>query len=109
MTRSTVLAPDVLRRVRRDPRFQAALEARIPTQTWRSQGLCLSYDPEVFFPNAAEDPSPALSICGSCSVRGACLAAALDAGECDGVWGGTTPDERRAMRQAWMLPNAVRR
>jgi hypothetical protein len=96
-------APDAVRRVRRDPRFRAALEHRIPEPQWRSRSECLRHDPELFFPNAAEDPVDALKVCGSCEVAGPCLAAALDAGECDGVWGATTPDERRAMRAAWPL------
>jgi WhiB family redox-sensing transcriptional regulator len=101
MTRSLRTAPEAVRRVRRDPRFRAALDGRIPEAQWRSRGECLRHDPELFFPNAAEDPADALRICGECVVSGPCLAAALDAGECDGVWGATTPDERRPMRAAW--------
>ncbi len=103
MTRTLRTAPDAVRRVRRDPRFRMALDQRIPEPQWRSQGECLRHDPELFFPNAAEDPAEALRICGTCAVAGPCLAAALDAGECDGVWGATTPDERRAMRAAWPM------
>jgi WhiB family redox-sensing transcriptional regulator len=101
MTRTLRTAPELVRRVRRDPRFRAALESRIPEAQWRSRGECLKHDPELFFPNAAEDPADALEICATCEVVGACLAAALDAGECDGVWGATTPEERRPMRAAW--------
>lgn len=101
MTRTLRTAPDAVRRVRRDPRFRMAMDQRIPEPEWRSQGECLRHDPELFFPNAAEDPAEALRICGTCAVAGPCLAAALDAGECDGVWGGTTPEERRPMRAAW--------
>jgi hypothetical protein len=103
MTRTLRTAPEAVRRVRRDPRFRAALDHRIPDASWRSRGECLRHDPELFFPNAAEDPADALAICATCTVVGACLAAALDAGECDGVWGATTPEERRAMRAAWPL------
>ena len=101
MTRTLRTAPDAVRRVRRDTRFRAALDARIPEAEWRSRGECLRHDPELFFPNAAEDPADALKVCGTCTVLGPCLAAALDSGECDGVWGATTPEERRAMRAAW--------
>lgn len=96
------VAAAMSRSVRRDPRFREAMVARTATTGWRSAGLCLRHDPELFFPNAAEDPAPALAICRSCPVAGSCLAAALDAGECDGVWGGTTPEERRRMRQVWV-------
>jgi WhiB family redox-sensing transcriptional regulator len=103
MTRTLRTAPEAVRRVRRDPRFRAALDHRIPEAEWRSRGECLRHDPELFFPNAAEDPVEALKVCATCEVAGACLAAALDSGECDGVWGATTPEERRAMRAAWPL------
>ncbi|HVA61701.1 MAG TPA: WhiB family transcriptional regulator [Mycobacteriales bacterium] len=99
---STTLTGEVSRRIRRDRRFRAALEQRYASPAWRASGLCLPLDPEMFFPNAADDPAPALMICQNCPVRAACLAAALDAGDCDGVWGATTPDERRPMRQVWV-------
>ncbi|HEU0129523.1 MAG TPA: WhiB family transcriptional regulator [Mycobacteriales bacterium] len=107
MTRTLRTAPEAIRRVRRDPRFRAAVEHRIPEAQWRSRGECLRHDPELFFPNAAEDPVAALEICSTCTVLGPCLAAALDAGECDGVWGATTPEERRTMRAAWAVPQRV--
>ncbi|HVB26442.1 MAG TPA: WhiB family transcriptional regulator [Mycobacteriales bacterium] len=72
--------------------------------SWRTDGLCLRQDPELFFPNSAEDPAPALAVCARCPVRAPCLAAALDSGEPDGVWGGTTPEERRPMRTVWLTP-----
>lgn len=34
-------------------------------------------------------------------MQGACLAWALDVGDCHGVWGATTPRERRAMGVVW--------
>lgn len=107
MSRTATLAPDLARRVRRDPRFRAATDHRVPEPHWRSRGECLRHDPELFFPNAADDPTPAVRICATCPVQAACLAAALDTGECDGVWGATTPDERRAMRQVWAVRATV--
>lgn len=105
MTRTSTTAPATLRQIRRDPRFRDAVAQRIPEDPgWRGRGRCLEHDPELFFPNAAEDPSSAQAICATCGVRGPCLAASLDVGECDGVWGGTTPEERRVMRQVWVAP-----
>jgi len=111
MSRGATVAPDLARRVRRDPRFRAAASHRVPEPHWRTHGECLRHDPEIFFPNAAEDPTPAVRICRTCPVQAPCLAAALDTGECDGVWGATTPDERRAMRPVWVgqLPTPVGR
>jgi WhiB family redox-sensing transcriptional regulator len=37
-------------------------------------------------------------ICRGCPVQIQCLAWALASGVTDGVWGGTTPDERRVIR-----------
>ncbi len=102
MSRTVTLDPSQARRVRRDPRFRRALAERIVDPDWRSRGLCLHSDPEAFFPNPTDDPGPALAVCARCPVPGSCLAAALDAGDSDGVWGGTTVEERRAMRPVWL-------
>jgi len=97
----TQIAPETLRRVRRDPRFRGALDVGVVATDWRNRGACLGTDPEMFFPTVADDPAPAVAICRGCPVQAPCLAAALATGECDGVWGATIPDERRIMRRAW--------
>lgn len=89
------------RRLRLDRRFRAAQDGRHTGDRWRERGRCLAVDPEVFFPTSMDDAGPALALCRECPVLGPCLAAALDAGDTDGVWGATTPDERRMMRQVW--------
>jgi len=63
--------------------------------------VCRRHDPETFFPAPSEPPDTALALCRGCEVQGACLAWALDAGDCHGVWGATTPRERRAMGVVW--------
>jgi len=55
----------------------------------------------MFFPAPSEPADIAVALCRSCEVQGACLAWALDVGDCHGVWGATTPRERRAMSVAW--------
>jgi hypothetical protein len=102
MARALILTHEQVREVRRDPRFRAAIAGRLASTEWRAAGRCLRHDPELFFPSSADDPRPALAICGGCPVSAPCLAAALDIGDCDGVWGATTADERRAMRQVWV-------
>jgi WhiB family redox-sensing transcriptional regulator len=57
-------------------------------------------DPELFFPisygrAADKQIAAAKAVCGPCPVRAACLQAALDNEHRDGIWGGTTPDERK--------------
>ncbi|GAA1796666.1 hypothetical protein GCM10009835_13510 [Planosporangium flavigriseum] len=58
-------------------------------------------DPETFFPAPSEPTDTAIALCRTCDVQGSCLAWALDVGDCHGVWGGTTPRERRAMLVVW--------
>ena len=112
MSRGAALAPSVVESVRQDPRYRGAVTHRSMHAHWRSRGLCLQYDPELFFPHPAEDPSPALVVCRRCPVQAECLAGALTAGEVEGIWGATTPDERQVMRRVWVqadkLPTHLR-
>jgi WhiB family redox-sensing transcriptional regulator len=102
MTRRLVLAPEDARRVSRDPRYRAAkASALLPDPTWRSRSACASAEPSTFFPDSDGHPDAALALCARCAVSGHCLAAALSTAEPEGVWGGTTPDERRRMRVVW--------
>jgi hypothetical protein len=83
--------------------LRAAIERQADT-AWRTRGVCQTVDPETFFPAPTDPPDAAVALCGTCSVQGACLAWALEAGDCHGVWGGTTARERRAMVVAWRTP-----
>jgi WhiB family transcriptional regulator, redox-sensing transcriptional regulator len=68
---------------------------------WMSRGACRHQDPELFFPisdEAAHLVAAARAVCQACSVRASCLAFAVETRQ-DGIWGGTTSDERRAIRQ----------
>ncbi|WP_344445179.1 WhiB family transcriptional regulator [Kitasatospora nipponensis] len=49
---------------------------------------CRAFDPEVFFAETPADVEYAKSLCGTCPVKEACLAGALDRREPWGVWGG---------------------
>jgi WhiB family redox-sensing transcriptional regulator len=66
--------------------------------------LCRDEDPELFFPIGTARPAlaqvePARAVCSGCPVRDDCLQWALSTGQAAGVWGGLTPDERRALRR----------
>jgi WhiB family transcriptional regulator, redox-sensing transcriptional regulator len=93
--------PHEVAAARRDPRLLRALQERDDDLTWRARGVCQSVDPELFFPAPSEPADAAVALCRTCDVQGACLAWALEVGDCHGVWGATTPRERRAMLVAW--------
>jgi WhiB family transcriptional regulator, redox-sensing transcriptional regulator len=71
---------------------------------WMPRGACQGEDPELFFPVTAAGPAlaqviAAKAVCFRCAVRAACLSYALATGQA-GIWGGTTQEERHAMRQS---------
>ena len=73
------------------------------TADWRDQAACRTVDPELFFPVGKAGPAllqigQAKQVCAGCPVRTPCLQWALDSGQEAGVWGGTSEDERRALR-----------
>jgi WhiB family redox-sensing transcriptional regulator len=70
---------------------------------WMSLSACQRADPELFFPVTAagaalRQVSEAKAVCGRCSVWESCLSYAMMTAQ-DGIWGGTTAEERRAMRE----------
>ncbi len=101
MTRARMPRPHEVAAAQRDPRLLRALNERRLDEAWRTRGVCQSVDPETFFPAPNEPVDSAVTLCRTCEVQGPCLAWALEVGDCHGVWGGTTPRERRAMLVAW--------
>ena len=75
----------------------------VETPAWLDRAVACLSDREAFFP---EDYSlrcrPAIeaakAICATCPVREECLQWALPVPSLDGIWGGTTPLERRRLR-----------
>lgn len=71
---------------------------------WRDRAACRDEDPELFFPIGTTGPAERQSelakrVCRRCPVVDPCLQFALRTGQNYGVWGGTTPEERRALRR----------
>lgn len=64
-----------------------------------SKAACVGEDPETFFPSRGGSAREAKEICARCPVRRACLEVGLSFGGEFGIFGGTTPLERRAIRQ----------
>ena len=72
--------------------------------TWRDRAACLVVDPELFFPIGNTGPAllqieEAKVVCGRCEVVGPCLSWAVESRQEDGVWGGQSADERRAVKR----------
>jgi WhiB family transcriptional regulator, redox-sensing transcriptional regulator len=81
--------------------------ARAEDPDWRDHAACRRLDPELFFPISALGAArpqieTAKRVCQGCPVRPACLRWALDTGQDAGIWGGTTEQERRLLRQVPM-------
>lgn len=75
--------------------------------SWRSQARCLGSDPEMFFPIGGSgkplaQTKVAKAMCMGCPVQERCLQYALETNQVTGVWGGTTEEERRAIRRRWV-------
>lgn len=75
------------------------LDFRPDGTDWMADGLCRQIpeaDP-LFFPEKGRglNLAEAVRLCEMCPVREACLAYALARREQYGVWGGTTPNQRR--------------
>ncbi len=64
---------------------------------WVLDALCAETDPELFFPELGHSGTEAKRVCAACSVREECLEDALARGEFDGVRGGLSGRQRRAL------------
>lgn len=75
----------------------------MPDDGWKDRGACKGFDktePDLMWPTPATPPreiNRAKAICATCPVQPECLTAGL--GEHHGIWGGTTPRERRKLRR----------
>lgn len=67
--------------------------------SWKVDGACRWVEPELFYPISDADAASAKLVCSTCTVRQRCLDFALDSREFEGVWGGLTGNERRALHR----------
>ena len=65
------------------------------TPDQRSKAACAGKDPDLWFPEKGQSSANAKAICEGCPVRSECLE--YGKLEAFGIWGGTTPAERRRM------------
>jgi WhiB family redox-sensing transcriptional regulator len=85
-------------------RLIARVGAGAGATSWMAHGACHRSDPELFFPIAAAGTAAeqiqtiyAKTVCGRCEVGKECLSYALRTMP-DGIWGGTTREERIGLR-----------
>lgn len=80
-----------------------------PGRSWVDRAACHGEDPDMFFEVADSECAldrthEALRVCARCPVAAECLRWALSTGQAHGVWGGTTPRQRRLLRRAASRP-----
>lgn len=67
---------------------------------WMRRAACATADPDIFFPQRQGNStsySKARQICSRCSVTRECLESALAEHVSQGMYGGLTPKERKAL------------
>ena len=74
---------------------------------WRDHAACRDTNPDLFFPVGTTGPAieqidQAKKVCRECPSQSACLDFALVTNQDSGVWGGTSEEERRKIRRAWL-------
>jgi WhiB family transcriptional regulator, redox-sensing transcriptional regulator len=74
---------------------------------WRHLAACRSTEPDLFFPIGTTGPAidqieAAKRVCRGCDAQEPCLDFALATNQESGVWGGTSEEERRKLRKAWL-------
>ncbi len=72
--------------------------------SWRDRAACRLLDQNIFFVDTgdAAGVERAQTVCEACGVRSDCLSYAVGTNQTEGIWGGTTPAERRRIRRQWM-------
>lgn len=79
----------------------------VDDDNWRSFASCRDTDPDLFFPVGTTGPAieqieNAKAVCRVCEVQQQCLDYALATNQDSGIWGGTSEEERRALRRQWV-------
>ena len=81
---------------------------------WRRSAACRNTEPDLFFPVGTTGPAvdqieAAKRVCRSCEALEPCLDFALATNQESGVWGGTSEEERRKLRKAWLAARRSQR
>jgi WhiB family redox-sensing transcriptional regulator len=84
-----------------------SLSLSIERDDWRDHSACRDTDPDLFFPVGTTGPAieqidTAKAVCRQCDVQKDCLDYALATNQDSGIWGGTSEEERRALRRQYV-------
>ena len=91
--------------VRLAPSIVAGLpDLTVPLPDWHRQAVCISADPDIFFPEGGKPATSAVALCQVCPVQGDCLQDALEweaeeSGRVEGVRGGLSANERKRLHR----------
>ncbi len=74
---------------------------------WREDAACTNTDPDLFFPVgttglALDHIAAAKAVCETCAAKVPCLRFAIETNQDNGIWGGTSEEERRVLRRAFV-------
>lgn len=78
-------------------KYRNGLSEQPGERDWVKQANCLDEDTEVFYPHTGRDFVARLAICETCIVKLDCLGYALKQKDVNGIWGGTSGNERRIL------------
>lgn len=85
----------------------STLALALAADDWRDDASCRDTDPNLFFPVGTTGPAlaqieAAKRVCRECPAQADCLEYALSTNQDSGIWGGTSEEERRKLRKAWV-------
>ena len=78
----------------------AIFDLLAPRPDWQRYGLCHGKGCDPWFPKSRRSIAPGAAVCARCPVAQECLEYALSLEDNpDGIWAGTTPDDRRRLKR----------
>jgi len=88
----------------RDDQSLADLLGIAAPPAWTADAACAQGHPDAWFPEHGEPntllhATYARRICAACPVRAQCLRMALDNPELEGIWAGTSHNDRKLLRR----------
>jgi WhiB family redox-sensing transcriptional regulator len=77
--------------------LKEALSFSLELPAFFDEAICLGAEPSIFDGDSLTDVLEAKKICSACPIQAMCLDWATQTQDA-GVWGGSTPDERKKLR-----------